>query len=257
MKKLLILFVAFFYFQGYSQSLKIVYSEKRILSQERLDAMPTDVREATLAKMKVPNLFTLEYSDGVSLYQRDKDASDFIFEKSGSSTNEDGSLVESKIVANIKITPFFYYKELKNDLLLFKLTNSQIEFDGKDKLLSWNWEITNETKVISGYNCKKAISKAFDGYFVAWFTEDIPVNAGPEKFDGLPGLILYISNTGQEFIAEKIDVLKSKIDIKKPIIPLKTVTVLEMYDISSRKSYDFKNTKTIKQGNTTIKTESY
>lgn len=257
MKNLLVLFVTLFCIEGYSQSIKIVYSEKRILSQERLDAMPADIREATLEEMKVPKLFTLDYSEGISLYQRDKDAKDFIFEKSGSSTNEDGSMLESKIVANTKITPFFYYKELKNDLLVFKLTNAQIDFDGKDKLLPWNWEITSETKIINGYNCKKAISRAFSGYFVAWFTEDIPVNAGPEKFDGLPGLILYLNNGGQEFIAEKIDILKRKIDIEKPVIPLKTVTVLEMYDISSKKSYDFKNSKTIKQGNTTITTESY
>jgi GLPGLI family protein len=240
-----------------AQSVRVIYSQKEMVSQQRLDAMPSDVRNAMLAEMKVPKLFTLEISDGISLFQKDKSTKDFKYENKEPSTIAENSFFESKIIVNKKSTPLFYYKELNNDLMLFKLTNGGINFDGKDKLISWNWEITNETKMIGGYTCKKAISRAFNAYITAWFTEDIPVNAGPEKFDGLPGLILYINTGFTEFTAEKIEVSNEKISIIEPLIPERTVTFLEMVDKLAKRFNEVKNTKTIQRGNTTIKTETY
>lgn len=240
-----------------AQSIKVVYSEKEMISQKRLDAMPPDVKNAKLAEMKVSKLYTLEGSDGISLYQKDKSTKDFEYENKESKAIDENSILESTIIVNKKNTTFFYYKEMNNDLMLFKLTNGGIDFDGKDKLISWNWEITNETKVISGYNCKKAVSRAFNAYFSAWFTEDIPVNAGPEKFDGLPGLILYVNTGAVEFTAEKIEVSNEKISLAQPKIPETTVTFFEMIDIVTKKFNQVKNSKPIKQGNTTITTETY
>ena len=251
----LILF--FFNLALQAQSVRVVYTEKEIMNQQRLDAMPPDVRGAKLAEMKIPKLFTLESSDGVSFYERDKNAKDFNYENKDSKAIDENSFEQSSIVVNKKLTPFFYYKELKNDLMLFKLTNAGIEFDGKDKLIAWNWEITNETQVINGYNCKKAISRAFSAYITAWFTEDIPVNAGPEKFDGLPGLILYLNTGGIELIAQKVEVSNERISITQPKISETTVTFNEMIDIVTNKFSRVKNSKPIKQGNTTITTETY
>jgi GLPGLI family protein len=249
--------IVFFNLVMQAQSVKVIYSEKELISQQRLDAMPQDVREAKLAEMKLPKLFALESSDGISLYQKDINTKDFIYENKESKEIDKDSFLESKIIVNKKNTPFFYYKDLNNDLMLFKLTNAGINFDGKDRLTVWNWKITNETKVISGYNCKKAISTTFNAYITAWFTEDIPVNAGPEKFDGLPGLILYVNTGGLEFIAEKIEILNNKIEIKSPSLSTKTVTLVEMYDLASKKFSTEKNRTPTKQGNTTVKTETY
>lgn len=240
-----------------AQSIKVIYSEKEIISQQRLDAMPSGIKNAKLAEMNVPKLFTLESSGGISLYQKDKNTKDFNYENKESKEIDQNSILESTIVVSKKNTPFFYYKELNNNSMLFKLTNGGIEFDGKDKLLSWNWEITNEAKVISGYNCKKAVSRAFNAYFTVWFTEDIPVSAGPEKFDGLPGLILYVNTGAVEFTAEKIEVSNEKISLEKPKIPETTVTFFEMIDLVTKKFNQVKNSKPIKQGNTTITTETY
>lgn len=240
-----------------AQSVKVIYSQKELISQQRLDAMPPNIRNAKLAELKVPKLYILEVTDGISLYQKDKSTTDFNYENSETLKTSESTVLENKIIVNKKNNPFFYYKELNNDLMLFKLSNGGIDFDGKDKLIVWNWEITNETKDINGYNCKKAVSRTFDAYFTAWFTEDIPVNAGPEKFDGLPGLILYINTGGLEFIADKIEVSNEKISLEKPKIPETTVTFFEMIDLVTKKFNQVKNSKTIKQGNTTITTKTY
>ncbi len=54
-----------------------------------------------------------------------------------------------------------------------------------------NWRITNETRTIAGFECKKAVGIICDSvYVVAFYTDEIVVSGGPESFGGLPGMIL-------------------------------------------------------------------
>lgn len=54
------------------------------------------------------------------------------------------------------------------------------------------WEIQPETKEILGYPCQKAACEFRGRVYDAWFTPEIPVDNGPWKFSGLPGLILSV-----------------------------------------------------------------
>jgi GLPGLI family protein len=56
------------------------------------------------------------------------------------------------------------------------------------------WELIDETKIIQGYTCKKAVCNFKGRKYIAWFTPDIPVNAGPWKLSGLPGLIVEVKD---------------------------------------------------------------
>ena len=81
----------------------------------------------------------------------------------------------------------------------------------------FNWVISNETKEILSYSCRKA-STVFRGReYEAWFTTDIPLNNGPWKFGGLPGLILRVSDKNNYFIFEcqSIEMPKEKDAIVK------------------------------------------
>jgi len=62
-----------------------------------------------------------------------------------------------------------------------------IDFTGNIDEIKWT--ITNETKEINGYECKKAHIADDEGVYV-WFTPEIAVNGGPYVFFGLPGLVL-------------------------------------------------------------------
>lgn len=60
-----------------------------------------------------------------------------------------------------------------------------------DSMRSINWRITNETRTIAGFECKKAVGVICDSvYVVAFYTDEIIASTGPESMNGLPGLIL-------------------------------------------------------------------
>ncbi|OYQ45975.1 hypothetical protein CHU92_01765 [Flavobacterium cyanobacteriorum] len=59
--------------------------------------------------------------------------------------------------------------------------------------------IDSETKVFGTYKCKKATMVFRGRAYTAWFSEDFPVNAGPFKFGGLPGLIFEIYDTDNQY----------------------------------------------------------
>lgn len=53
------------------------------------------------------------------------------------------------------------------------------------------WKITDETREIAGFHCRRANALLFDSiYVVAYYTAQIPVSGGPESIQGLPGMIL-------------------------------------------------------------------
>lgn len=64
----------------------------------------------------------------------------------------------------------------------------------KDTLKKLNWKITNENRVIAGFNCRKAIATIFDSVYVfAFYTDEIMISGGPCSINGLPGMILGVT----------------------------------------------------------------
>ena len=64
----------------------------------------------------------------------------------------------------------------------------------EDSLRTPNWKILNDLKDVAGHICMKAVVEdtVKKQKIVAWFAQDLPVNAGPERLFGLPGLIMEI-----------------------------------------------------------------
>ncbi|MDP4239241.1 MAG: GLPGLI family protein [Bacteroidota bacterium] len=80
----------------------------------------------------------------------------------------------------------------------------------EETLPAFNWEIKNDTATILSYLCQKA-EVTFNGRtYEAWFTNDIPINNGPWKFNGLPGLILKVGDDKQHVVFECVGIEKLK-----------------------------------------------
>lgn len=64
----------------------------------------------------------------------------------------------------------------------------------KDTTRKITWKITDETRQIAGFTCRRANALVMDSiYVVAFYTEQIAVSGGPESFTGLPGMILGVA----------------------------------------------------------------
>jgi GLPGLI family protein len=106
--------------------------------------------------------------------------------------------------ADISVRPLFNipFAEQNNTVytdLVTKRFVSQKDVSGDfllltDTMRSIRWKITDETREVMGYQCRRANALVLDSvYVVAFYTDDIHVSGGPELFSGLPGMILELA----------------------------------------------------------------
>lgn len=83
--------------------------------------------------------------------------------------------------------------DFKNDSLIFKekiYNETYIVFENVPKI---KWELKSEiTKKIDNYICYKATTNFRGRNYTAWYSLEYPIQMGPWKFNGLPGLIMEI-----------------------------------------------------------------
>lgn len=77
-----------------------------------------------------------------------------------------------------------------------------------DSLLQITWRFTDEYRNIAGYECRRVNGATKDSlYVVAFYTDEIPLSAGPALINGLPGMILglVIPEMHVQYWATKVD----------------------------------------------------
>ena len=103
------------------------------------------------------------------------------------------------------------------------------EINVEDTMPKLKWKITNDNRVIAGFNCRKAVAVIFDSVYVfAFYTDEILVPGGPCSIQGLPGMILGVTipRLYTSWIATKVMVNGVDESIIKPV--------------SAKKHYDLK-----------------
>ncbi|MDB5223676.1 MAG: hypothetical protein JWN83_2343 [Chitinophagaceae bacterium] len=101
-----------------------------------------------------------------------------------------------------------------------------------DSIPVLHWKLTNENRVIAGFNCRKAVAVIFDTVYVfAFYTDEIMIPGGPCSINGLPGMILglTIPRLYTSWIATKVMINGVNESVIKPV--------------SAKKYYTFKTLK--------------
>ncbi|MDG1331799.1 MAG: GLPGLI family protein [Crocinitomicaceae bacterium] len=87
------------------------------------------------------------------------------------------------------------YKNLNQNERVVMMNMMGSAMTVKDTLKPREWKVTESTRKIAGYTCRKSVIDIDDSTrLYAWFTVDLVPSIGPEGFDGLPGAILGFAN---------------------------------------------------------------
>lgn len=77
-----------------------------------------------------------------------------------------------------------------------------------------DWQLVGDSvKTLLGYICHLATCHTGGRDWRAWYTEDIPLNCGPYKLHGLPGLILQASDSANRYTFECTGMQELKEDV--------------------------------------------
>lgn len=120
------------------------------------------------------------------------------------------------------------YKNTENKTYTEEARISEKIFLIRDDLPQIDWKITRETKEIAGFPVLKATAVLNDEYKTeveAWFSPKLNYKDGPDKFWGLPGIILEVrtqinyddgSKEGTKYLTTKVEAIKSNERIRIP-----------------------------------------
>jgi GLPGLI family protein len=104
----------------------------------------------------------------------------------------------------------------------------------QDSMLQIEWRMTDETREIAGFECRKAVGKFYDSlYVVAFYTDQIAISAGPELYNGLPGVILGLAfpRFYTTWFATKVELIEPKpTDLAVPTAKGKKINRKELMD---------------------------
>lgn len=160
-----------------AQSLRCTYSHQK--------------KEAPDKGYKLYQDMLLDLYEGRSLFYNERD---FVYDSLFSiSFDKNGSMLKNEAAEQLTRTKSAlhwmtaidypagtftqYYKFLQTII-----GNGMLEMPG--------WTMTDEEKEIAGYACRKATAHYLGRDWTAWFTEEVPSQAGPWLLWGLPGLIV-------------------------------------------------------------------
>ena len=134
--------------------------------------------------------------------------------------NEDGNYLIGQKKISLKKKSI--YGNLKNNTYSIIMPSKKKTYFVKDSLGDLDWKIhPKDTLKIGDYLCTKATLNFRGRDYIAYFTEEIPIPAGPWKFKALPGLILFIQSTSgtltYSWQVKKIVLpFNAKIDLQSP-----------------------------------------
>lgn len=181
MKKLVFLNLIFISLAAFSQTQRFYYEYNF-----QTDSTDVETKMSELMVLDVDKKGSKYYSEYV--FQNDS-IMDAQFKKNMAAHSDDSAPLSARqgVVAYkiLKSYPSFKINQIITlDMTLYNV-NQQIK---------WDWKILPDQEIIGEWNVQKAETDFAGRKWIAWFSTEIPLQDGPYKFYGLPGLIIKIED---------------------------------------------------------------
>ena len=151
-------------------------------------------------KDKIPQFrtsyFNLYFKDNKTLFEKAKDSDEKI------PFFSDDKSVDDIIFTDLQHQTFSKKQYIFDEVFLLY-----------DSIRKVDWKITNDSRTIAGFECRKAVGKILDSvYIVAFYTDQITVSGGPLSYCNLPGMILGVAipRSNMTLFATKLELTEPK-----------------------------------------------
>ena len=135
-----------------------------------------------------------------------------------------------------------WYLDHKTNRLNMQKNVFGSNFNVEDSIPGIEWKLSNETRVIAGYNCRKAVGRIMDSVYVfAFYSDEITISGGPCSISGLPGMILglTIPRMYTSWIATKVNVNNVEVNRIVPATAKKYYTSFSLKTMLRERSKDW------------------
>lgn len=215
--------------QDFITRVKIKFEKKVTFGKDFGNNIPDQIE--SMPKNDI-SYYDFMYAGGSSLYELDVKASS-VDRQDGFSIVHDYNSIFFNFNTNETISRRNFYDE---------------DFIIKDTIKAIKWKILQDTRMVAGYECRKAIGRIYDSvYIVAFYCEQFVMKAGPEGVQGLPGMILgmAIPQYKTTWFATKIELANLNETTIVPPTKGKKLSDKELIDyfIKKHKEYGDKNAK--------------
>jgi len=182
MKKIIIAFSLLLTLAVNAQNQRFIYEYKYSIDSTAKDKPETEI------------MFLDVISKGSRFYSKDIFESDSLMTASmekqlqagNGEINFSGIKFKGKVVHSVEKTYPDYSVRFFNNL-------SADEYMVQDERKQ-DWKILPDKEKTGGFSAQKAVCSFAGRKWTAWFTTDLPIQDGPYKFSGLPGLIVKIED---------------------------------------------------------------
>ena len=190
MKKLIITFILLLGIIINAQNQRFIYEYKYVTDSTAKDKQETEIMLLDV----IPK--------GSKFYSKDTFESDSLMEanmekqiQAGTSEVDfSGMKFKGKISYSVEKSYPDYSVNFFNNLA----ADEYMVQDGRKQ----NWKILSDKEKIGGFAAQKAVCNFGGRKWVAWFTTDLPIQDGPYKFYGLPGLIVKLEDATRSHLFE-------------------------------------------------------
>lgn len=129
----------------------------------------------------------------------------------------DSVMATMPVVTNRDLDVLYRRYNPESDYMLLYMNSNRLDSYGRvsidyfvyhEPIPQINWELSDSTKEVCGYQCHLATCEFRGRKWQAWYS-DIPYSVGPWKLNGLPGLILEARSLDKDHVFTAITVRKS------------------------------------------------
>lgn len=191
MKRIIVGIFSFLSIIAFAQNQRFIYEYKFVTDSTKTNEITSEIMFLDVAKK------------GSKFYSQKKSIADSIHQERIQKQTRDFTGID---YGNVPFVVEKSYPGFANSFFInLDMNKYKVSDDRK-----MDWKILSEKEKIGDLNSQKAVCNFAGRIWTAWFVSDIPIQDGPYKFYGLPGLIIKIEDKtkSHSFVLKEVKKLR-------------------------------------------------